>query len=271
MQTQYPEIYTQLLANILIISLLVGFIAFLTLLYQKRKIQQKKELELVKALAEKDLLKTKLEIQEEIERNISMEMHDNVGQTLLLANVNMTIIQRKLLGQDEMMDLIKESKELIGKSIDDITTLSRSMNPDRIIKLGVFNAIVSELENLKRKQLFDIHLRLDSCKELEIKPEIQMIIFRVYQEAIKNVIKYANATEIIFETINLENNIAIIIKDNGTGFDKTNQQNYSGLGLISMQKRVATFGGNVVIDTAIGKGTAVKMNIPTNALASKLK
>jgi two-component system NarL family sensor kinase len=265
MQTKYPEIYTQILANIIIIGLLVGFIAFLTLLYQKRKIQQKKELELVKALAEKDLLKSKLEIQEEIERNISMEIHDNVGQILLLANVNMTIIQKQLLDQFEIMDLIKESKELIGKSIEEITTLSRSMNPDRIIKLGVFYAIVSELENLKRKQLFNIQIHLDISKELKIKPEIQMIIFRVYQEAIKNVIKYANATEITFETIKSQNNITIIIKDNGSGFDDT-KQNYNGLGLLSMQKRVATFDGNVVIDSAIGKGTAVKMTIPTNSL-----
>ncbi len=262
MQTQYPEVYTQLLANILIIGLLVGFIAFLTLLYQKRKIQQKKELELVKALAEKELLKTQLEIQEEIERNISMEMHDNVGQTLLLANVNMTIIQKQLLNQEDMMDLIKESKELIGKSIEDITTLSRSMNPDRIMKLGVFNAIASELENLKRKQLFNIHIHFDGSNEQKIKPEIQMIIFRVYQEAIKNVIKYANATEINFETIKSENNIVVSIIDNGIGFDITKQQNLSGLGLISMQKRVATFGGNIEINTAIGKGTTVKMTIP---------
>ncbi len=262
MQNQFPEVYTQLLANMLIIGLLVGFIAFLSLLYQKRKQQQKKELELLKSNAEKELLNIKLEIQEEIERTISMEMHDNIGQTLLLANVNMSIAQKQLNTDPSIQVLIQETKELLMKSMEDITSLSRSMNPDRITGLGVFTAITTELENLQHKKLFDVNIMNEFTKEDQtmIKPEIQIILFRIYQEAIKNIIKYAQANTVTFEVIRVTDKVKMTIKDNGVGFD-LDKTNNNGLGLRSITSRVSMFSGECSINSAVGKGTSVQVII----------
>lgn len=270
MQNQFPEVYTQLLANMLIIGLLVAFIAFLSLLYQKRKQQQKKELELLKSNAEKELLNIKLEIQEEIERTISMEMHDNIGQTLLLANVNMSIAQKQITTDSPVQNLIKETKELLMKSMEDITSLSRSMNPDRITGLGVCTAITTELEILQQKKLFDVNIINDFTKEDEtmIKPEIQMILFRIYQEAIKNIIKYAQATLVTFEVVRVDDKVKMIIKDNGVGFE-LKKINNNGLGLRSINSRVSMFSGECSIDSAVGKGTTVQVTIPAFDLILK--
>ncbi len=270
MQNQFPEVYTQLLANMLIIGLLVAFIAFLSLLYQKRKQQQKKELELLKSNAEKELLNIKLEIQEEIERTISMEMHDNIGQTLLLANVNMSIAQKQITTDASVQSLIKETKELLMKSMEDITSISRSMNPDRITRLGIFTAITTELENLEHKKLFDVNIINEFTNEDQtlIKPEIQMILFRIYQEVIKNIIKYAQATAVSFEVVRVNEMVKMTIKDNGVGFD-LNKANNNGLGLRNINSRVSMFSGECLIDSTLGKGTSVQVIIPAFDLILK--
>lgn len=266
MSDRFPEIYTQFLANTLIVGFLIGFIVLLTLFYQKRKMQQKKELELLKAEIEKEFLTARLEIQESLQRDFSMEIHDNVGQSLLLANVNISILQNQLKDNSTAQNLLKESKELIIKSMEDITSLSRSMNPDRIVTMGVFKAISIELESLQQKQLFNIknNYHEPDFEQLVIKPEVQLMIFRIYQELIKNIIKYANATTISLNITKADTGIKMTISDDGTGFEFNPTTTFNGIGLRSIQKRVAIFNGQIKIETALGRGTSIQVTIPSH-------
>ncbi len=268
MPNQFPEVYIQLLTSIIIIGLLVGFVAFITLLYKRRKAEQKKEMELLKTQVEKELLTTKLEIQQEIEQAISMEMHDNVGQTLLLASVNLAIIDKQMEGTGELSKLVQESKLLITKSLEDITSLSRSMNPDRIVETGVFSVIENELSILAQKGLFQVSTNIDLTPEdrMSVLPEIQIIIFRIYQEAIKNTIKYAEASEVSLDITKHENQISFSLKDNGKGFDTTNPEIHNGIGLRNMKKRVRIFAGALNINAAPGYGTTIQMLIPAYSI-----
>lgn len=262
---QYPEIYTQILANILIVVLLIGLVILLTLLYQKRKIQQNREMELLKAEMEKELLTTRVEIQENIQRELSMEIHDNVGQTLLLANVNLTILMSQIKENIEAIQLIQESKELLKKSMEDITAVSRSMNPDRIVEIGVFNAIAYELDVLKRKNILSVIIEIDEAmaSDWQLKPEIQLVLFRIYQEGIKNILKYASASLVEFTLIRTQHGVDMLLKDNGVGFDLGLSEKRDGIGLRNIQKRVAIFNGSFDIESAPGKGTTLRIFIPS--------
>lgn len=262
---QYPEIYTQILANILIVVLLIGLVILLTLLYQKRKIQQNREMELLKAEMEKELLTTRVEIQENIQRELSMEIHDNVGQTLLLANVNLTILMSQIKENIEAIQLIQESKELLKKSMEDITAVSRSMNPDRIVEIGVFNAIAYELDVLKRKNILSVIIEIDEAmaSDWQLKPEIQLVLFRIYQEGIKNILKYASASLVEFTLIRTQHGVDMLLKDNGVGFDLGLSEKRDGIGLRNIQKRVAIFNGSFDIESAPGKGTSLRIFIPS--------
>lgn len=264
MPDQYPEIYTQFLVITLIIGLLVGFVILMTLLYQKRKIQQKREMELLKVEMEKEMLNTKVEIQENLQRDISMEIHDNVGQTLLLTNVNLTILAKQIQEDSILLQLTQESRELVQKALEDLTFLSRSMNPDRIVEIGALRAIEYELENLRRKKILNVILEMDEVitQKLEQKPDIQLLLFRVYQESIKNILKYANATLVEFKLLRKENGIEMSIKDDGIGFEQDHAVKKNGIGLRNMQKRVALFNGSFRIISEPRKGTVVLVYIP---------
>jgi len=271
MPDRYPEIYTQFIAITLIIGFLIGFVVLLTLLYQKRKMQQKKELQLLKVEMEKEMLSTRVEIQENVQRKISMEIHDNVGQTLLLTNVNLTILVNQI-GQDSAaLQLLQESRELLKKSMEDLTFLSRSMNPDRIVEIGVFNAIIDELANLERKNILRNVFEIDETitQNMELKPEIQLLLFRVYQEAIKNILKYADATLVEFRLLRKENGVVMSLKDDGIGFDQQQDGIIHGIGISNMQKRVALFNGSFQVNSEPGKGTLVQVFIPADQLAFK--
>jgi two-component system NarL family sensor kinase len=271
MPDRYTEIYTQFIAITLIIGFLIVFVVLLTLLYQKRKMQQKKELQLLKMEMDKEMLSTRVEIQENVQREISMEIHDNVGQTLLLTNVNLTILVNQIGKDPAVLQLVQECRELLKKSMEDLTFLSRSMNPDRIVEIGVFNAIVHELENLERKNIVNSAIEIDQSiiMDMELKPEIQLLLFRVYQEAIKNILKYADATLVKFELHRKENGIEMSIKDDGKGFDQQQDGIKHGIGFSNMQKRATFFNGSFQVTSEPGKGTLVQVFIPADQLSFK--
>lgn len=267
MRATYAEVYAQFIVTILIIMLLIGFILILFLIYRKRKTLADKEIEYLRLNQEKEILSAKIEIQEEIHQRISMDIHDNVGQSLLLANINLSLLQKTLLLTNDKNDLLEETKKLVIKASEDITLHSRSMNPDRITQIGLFVAIRIELENLESKNLFKIELSLPlDYSDIILKPNVQLMIFRVFQEVLKNIIKYAKASSIYLEVQKTSTSIKLTIKDNGVGFDLLSENFSSGIGLKNMKKRINLFRGEFLIISELNKGTIITITIPNEHL-----
>lgn len=273
MQNAYPEIYTQFLTNILIVSILIGFIVFLTLSYQKKKLAQKKELELLKSEIEKEFIATRLEIHEEVLREISMEIHDNVGQTLLLTNVNLAILQRQMDKSSTSHEMVGEIKDLLSKAMDDLTHLSRSIHPDKIIEIGAFQAMENELLGLQSKGVYTVSVDIgkEIRNELNISPEVQVLLFRIYQELLKNIIKHAEASTIELKITQLIGGLVIILSDNGKGFDSSKNTDSKGIGLNNIEKRLQRFRGHLKIHSSEETGTSMEIFIPNEALTLKAK
>lgn len=267
MQTNSPEIYIQSIISVFIGLLLIAFIIVIFQLYQKRKQGQIQELKNMKSVFEKELLQTKLEIQEEVLKNISMEIHDNIGQVLLHANINITIMQHHKL-PSAIVELITETKELLTRSIEDISQLSRSLHSDRITEMGVFEAITYELKLLAQKGLYEVVINnMAIGRENLLTRECQLILFRMYQEIVKNIIKHAHATIIEFKVEEKDSGIEMSIRDNGIGFDvleKTQMNNgvSNGVGMRSLHSRVEYFNGNISVHSLLQEGTRISIFIP---------
>jgi signal transduction histidine kinase len=266
MPNQYPEIYTQFLANILITSILIGFIISTLLLYQKRKRAKEKEIELLKNSFEKELLQTRLEIQEDVLKNISMEIHDNIGQVLLLANINVSMLESCRL-TEEAPAIIAETSEMLNKAIEDVSHLSRGLHSDRIIEIGVFNAIIYELELLSKKGIYTIDIRNEYPEaNTLLSNETQLIVFRIFQELMKNIIKHSKATNIEFVLLKEDAGIEIQINDNGIGFDgfssESIKQVVNGIGLRSIEARIKFIKGKMVVNSDSTEGTKISINLP---------
>ena len=260
MPNQYPEVYTQFIANIVIAGTLISLIVSILFLYQKKRAHKEKEIESIKISYEKALLQTKVEIQEEVLKNISMELHDNIGQIMLLANINVTILQKMDL-PSKANNLIIDTKKILSTASEDIVELSRSLNSDRIIKIGVFKAITKELKQLERKNLFKLYIFNNTDEnESNIPPATQLLVFRMFQEIIKNIIKHANATSIELRLHLIDDLIRMKINDNGKGFDV--DQTTEGIGLQNIKARTDAFSGVCNITSSPDRGCEWIIEIP---------
>ena len=211
---------------------------------------------------EQELLKTQLEIQEQTLKNISQEIHDNIGQVLSLAKLHLATFE---IGAPEMMkQKVDGSKELITKAIQDLRSLSKSLDTDAISAIGLYQAAKNELENIEKAGFHQTHLVLDGAL-YKLEANVELILFRVFQEVLNNIIKHAAAKNITVQFNYQSQSLTLKISDDGTGFDLTwvneNSSNQFGLGLKNMHNRAKIVNADFLMESRIGEGTTVTITL----------
>lgn len=249
------------IAAIIIVLLFLGVMFLLTLFYfnnkKRRIIEEKRLLELE---FNKELLKTKLEIQDETFRNISQEIHDNIGQTLSLLKLTIaTAIPENI---DQVTEALKNSKQMVIKTIQDIRNLAHSLNPDFIEQIGLPTAIKQQLELVDRTKKYEVVFDVKG-EQIKYHSKKELVLFRVVQELINNIVKHAKANKISILMKYSESHLEISVADNGIGFDmntlKTNKD--IGIGLLNMNNRIKMIEGELNISSSIGEGTIASITI----------
>ncbi len=241
-------------------TLIISFI----LIYRYRtdreeKKQYQREKEELKNNFEKLMLQSKYEIQEQTLKNISQEIHDNIGQVLSLAKLN--ISKLKLYDKAQWDSSIEDSSDLLNKAIVDLRDLSKSLNTDYILQKGLIRSLEYELELLRKIAGIQADLII-AGNEYKIEPQKELVIFRICQEAFNNIIKHANATFVSVK-ITYAKELLISIQDNGKGFNnetniKSNGSN--GQGLMNLQRRSQLLGGSCEIHSN-NQGTEVRITL----------
>ena len=255
----------QLLIYFTIAILLLGFFLIVfVIIYRLRMNNYLKEKEQTRLLYEQTLLQTQLEIQEQTLKNISQEIHDNVGQVLTLAKLNLATTA---VEDEGAMGKIKTSQQLIGKAIQDLRDLSRSLNTDYVEEMGLLRSIEHELELLKKTESIQTSFSITGTT-MKLDKQKELILFRIVQEAIHNVIRHAEAIRIDASVSFTDHAMEICIEDNGKGFDLKplhDPGNRSfGLGIRNMHERATLIGSKFSIDSKPGKGTKLYLQIPLN-------
>ena len=252
-----------IIGTLLFISVLIIIILVL-IFYQKRHnyfIIEKKSME---TTFQQTLLQTQLEIQEQTLKNISQEIHDNVGQVLTLAKLNLATTT---VAEEAASEKIKTSQQLIGKAIQDLRDLSRSLNTDYVEEMGFVRSVEYELELLQKTGTIATELNIEGTI-IKFDKQKELILFRIVQETIHNIMKHAEAKKISAAIDFTKEAVTIIIKDNGKGFDLTplnDDSNHTfGLGLRNMNNRATLIGAKFSIDSIPGTGTEVYLQLPIN-------
>ena len=252
--------FTFLIVGIVIIFFFVIFFYLFIIQLHRRRILHQKEVVDLKVQYEQTILQSQLEIQEQTFKNISQEIHDNIGQVLSLAKLNLNTIQHTDNGET-----IALTEELLGKAIGDLRDLSRSLNSEKITDIGICLAIKHELGIIEKvakiKTVFNCF-----DEEVPLGNEQTIIAFRMMQEILNNILKHAKASLITADIATAdERYTAITITDNGKGFDidKLNTSE-TGIGLKSIQQRCKLINATCDINTAPGKGTVIKIVIENN-------
>jgi signal transduction histidine kinase len=208
----------------------------------------------MKVKYEQELLQAQLEIQEQTLQNISQEIHDNIGQVLSLVKLNLNTVKN-------LNDAtFQESKDLLSKAIVDLRDLSRSMQGDRIVEMGLWEAISEQAITLKNSGRYNTEVKV-SGSPYPLPQQKEIIIFRVFQEAINNVIKHAQAGNIFVWMDYMPGELILTIKDDGVGIRHSGKA--AGIGLLNMKNRIALINGRFKIDTMPdNNGCQIEITVP---------
>jgi signal transduction histidine kinase len=243
------------ICSTLFLVVLIYSLYTLLKLYDKKSKEYLLDMDNIKLTHDKNLLSTQVEIHEQTFENIAREIHDNIGQKLSLIKLNLNTLSLNQSGKD--LDKINLSANLISTVISDLRDISKSLGSDSILANGLVKAIENELGQLSNSGKYEIVLDVHG-EQIFLERKKELILYRIVQEALNNIMKHADASN-IFIDIHFEEEILLIkIQDDGTGF--ISGQNQNGAGLKNMQKRVALIDGEVEIIT--NPGTLVNIKIP---------
>ncbi|WP_237274297.1 sensor histidine kinase [Tenacibaculum ovolyticum] len=238
-----------LVVSTVIIVLIVVFLIVLFTIFQRRKNKLLQERDLIQKRFEREIAETQIEIREETLRNISWELHDNIGQLLTLAKIQL---------QHATPDNMHGITEIITKSLTEIRALSKSINPDFINNIKLKEALRLEIERFNRLNYIESNLTITG-EEIEIDQKHGIIIFRMLQEFFSNTIKHSKASKLdVFLHYN-ENYIDIIAKDNGVGFI-VKENCINGIGLQNIKARAELINAKATLKSEPEKGTRLIIN-----------
>lgn len=206
-------------------------------------------------IEQSDLTKRETEIQEESYRNISLELHDNICQSLLLAILNL-----ERANAQEFQPDIQESVIILRNSLQELSALSRSLNGDIIKSVGLRAAIQDQVDKLNRTTTVKAYFTI-SGKDCHLTASLELALFRIIQEAVNNIIKHAKASTVHIFLRYLEEQVWVHVRDNGIGFDPHHIGSFCS-GLHNMNNRIQSVSGNIEIKSALGKGCTVHLTAP---------
>ena len=255
----YYDILIATVSGTLLFLLLIGFILALLMIYKKRKLAHAREKQQMKDDFEKLLLQSQLEIQEQAFSDISLEIHDNVGQVLSLTKVQLNILE-----QDNIvnMPILHEAKDNLGKAIIDLRDIAKNLNTDRIIHVSLVENIMSEVARIQRGGVLIVSTRSEG-QEVDLHGDKKLILFRIVQECLQNIIKHANTRNVSITFIYQEKELLLVIEDDGKGFNvQVAIEDSQGLGLRNIIRRAGVIGGRVTIKSTIDKGSSITIIIP---------
>ncbi len=239
--------------------LLAGFLGAAGFVYKRRISKLEKEGEIQEEFSHR-----LIHSQEEERKRIASELHDSLGQNLLIIKNRAAMGLRS--GADEIKSRqLEEISEGASAAIDEVRRISYNLHPYHLDRLGLTKAIRSIIDNLDAASSLNFNLKCDNVDGL-LKKEDEIGLFRIVQECINNIIKHSDASEAEIEIIRTNGRIDISIGDNGRGFNSEEYQASAdpakGFGIRNLQKRVNILNGNIIIRSANQKGTNIIINIP---------
>lgn len=252
------EIYYMIISGGCLMIALGILIVIAFMRYHNKTILHIREKEQLGNAFQKEILRTQLEIQEQTFKTISQEIHDNIGQMLSLAKLNLNTLD---FNQNEKaIEKINDAKELVGKAIQDLRDLSKTLNTETIATVGLMRAIEMELHMLQKTGMVQTHLELRGVL-VKLDAQKELVLFRIVQEALHNIIKHANAAAITVTAAYIDKQLLLTIADDGCGFDSS-MQNIYGSGLRNMQSRARLMNAHMGITSRPGSGTQIHISLP---------
>jgi len=214
-----------------------------------------------------ELLRRLVSAQEDEQRRISRELHDQMGQSLAALLLGLKSLKDSVK-EESTLESIHRLQDITNRIADEMHSLIRELRPTALDDLGLHTALANYLDEWSQRSNVAIDFHSNGFLDQRLPTHLESTIYRIVQEAVNNTIKHAKAENISIILEKRVNRILLIVEDDGIGFDaeallKTPAKNRR-FGLLGMQERVALVGGSLSIESTPGVGTTVLVHIDTS-------
>ncbi|MGZ4962313.1 MAG: PAS domain S-box protein [Limisphaerales bacterium] len=207
-----------------------------------------------------------LQAQESERMRVARELHDSVNQILSSTKFRLDSVEEKdLVPNAVTADALTKAKGLLDRAMHEVWRISRNLRPSELDDLGLIPAVRSLCSEFMHRTGVNVDLSLP--RTVQLSPNLELTIYRIMQEALNNVEKHSEATDVTLTLSETDTGLVMQIEDNGIGFkspsaNASNPRKKSGMGLVGIMERVAYVGGFVDFKSVPDKGALIEVKIP---------
>ena len=250
-----------IITTLVVVLFIVVIVVFFSV-FQNRKMKILLDKKADEIRYEEEIIKSQLETQEQTLQNISWELHDNVGQLLSVAKMQLNMLQPDV--ENSQKGILDETSEIISKSLQEIRTLSKLLNPEVVKNIGIEKSIELELQRFNRLNFLNANLKVKG-NSINIDKKDEIILFRILQEFLSNTVKHSKAAKLDVILDYQPEQLIIEAKDYGVGFDLKEIE--KGSGLINMKSRAKLINTQFSLTSEKDKGVSLTLTYPLKQLS----
>jgi PAS domain S-box-containing protein len=202
-----------------------------------------------------------IKAQEEERCRIARELHDDLNQQLAVLGIRLSRVSREPMDMEIVRAELRHLEHLAASLAEDLRRLSHQLHPSIIYHLGLPAALRSLVEEFQRSCSGTANFKAGEFPD-ELPPDVAAALYRITQEALRNVTKHAPAAPVGVLLVREPGGLRLTIEDKGPGFDPEAVRGQGGLGIISMRERTQILGGNLLVQSAPGQGTRIEVRVP---------
>jgi signal transduction histidine kinase len=255
----------------LLISLVGGSFSFVVLCLSMIRLNRSfgKASELIEQVREGEhsyqLLADHVEVVREEERSeMARRIHDEVGQALTAAKLDLSLVQRKLGADPDAREKLNAADETLSSAIEIVRGISMELRPAILDALGLFPAVEWQAGEFAKRTGMEFRC-LFSPRPRRYETEIEVSLFRIVQEALTNVVRHAHANKVEIRS-DEKDGLRLTVLDNGVGISKDSVVDYRSMGLLGMKERARSIGGQLSVRAAQSGGTLVEVFVPRTGI-----
>jgi signal transduction histidine kinase len=260
-QAELPGYVERVISGTILVGILIAAVSILRIVRLEKlaAVQHAKvrdaEMEL------RNLSQQLVHAQEEERRSLSRELHDQIGQLLTAVRIGLGNLEEKLgVCAEPVRQQMDQTRRIAEQALRSVRDLAMGLRPAMLDDLGLGAALEWQARQHARLCGVPVTVNLDGNLD-ELSDAQRTCVYRVVQESLNNIAKHAGATDIQIEVGNRAGLISIVVSDNGRGLDGGGQAG-KGLGIVGIKERVRELGGQLTLDSAVGRGTALVAVIP---------
>jgi len=203
-----------------------------------------------------------LTAQEEERKRIARELHDDTAQALTSVLVRLRLLERWSAGDERLRAGLTELRDLTGDTLEGVRRMAIDLRPPMLDDLGLEAALQAFVQDFSHR--WPVKAKFTSGRLGRLPPDVELVLYRIVQEALSNVAKHANASRVEARLSRRGRSLRLVIEDDGCGFDVEAAMGSrgSGLGLFGMEERLALIGGSVQVESVVGRGTRISVEAP---------